>query len=326
MPHVELPQAEFKVVMLGDTQVGKTSLVMRFVEGGYRENRSATVGAFFIMKRLQIAGITCKVQIWDTAGQAQFRPLAKMYYSHSAAAILCYDPSDYNSWQAVKFWLEELHRNVPAGNIVLCLCACKIDSGPMVVSKEEAVELANSNGAMHVETSSKTNHHVINVFERVAERVLQFQKSERETGLGNIPVTPGAAVDPDGNVVKAQFVTTPGASPADNVNGYGINEAEREGDLRGSNRKPHRNSPEEEKKEAMPDPLHSSDDKRSLKYNHRRSVIGGNSEFSSQQPNDKSDSHRFGMRVETSKEIAPESRMCGIVPTHVHVDNDCTIL
>jgi len=155
MPHVELPQAEFKVVMLGDTQVGKTSLVMRFVEGGYRENRSATVGAFFIMKRLQIAGITCKVQIWDTAGQTQFRPLGKMYYSHSAAAILCYDASNRNSWQVVKFWLEELHRNVPAGNIVLCLCACKVDSGSNAVSKEEAIELANSNGAMYVETSAK---------------------------------------------------------------------------------------------------------------------------------------------------------------------------
>lgn len=73
MPHVELPQAELKVVMLGDTNVGKTSLVLRFAEGYYRdEGRSATVGAFFITKRIQTSsGITCKVQIWDTAGQVR---------------------------------------------------------------------------------------------------------------------------------------------------------------------------------------------------------------------------------------------------------------
>jgi Ras-related protein Rab-5C len=192
--------------MLGDTCTGKTSLVLRFVEGSYKEERTPTVGAFFITKRLQVENILCKISIWDTAGQPQFRPLAKMYYAHAAAAILCFSYSSRQSWQVTKFWLEELHRNVPAGNIVLCLCACKSDVSPHVVSSKEAQELAAANGAMLVETSAAKDHNVSQVFSKVAERVLQFQKKERETGLGKIPVTPGAAIGYDGQVVKQPHV------------------------------------------------------------------------------------------------------------------------
>lgn len=197
--------------MLGDTSTGKTSLVLRFAEGSYKEERPPTVGAFFITKRLLVDNILCKVSIWDTAGQPQFRPLAKMYYAHAAAAILCFSYSSRQSWQVTKFWLEELHRSVPAGNIVLCLCACKTDVSPHVVSSLEARELAAANGAMLVETSAAKNQNVTMVFSKVAERVLQFQKKERETGLGKIPVTPGAAIGNDGQIVKQP-----------NVNRYGV--------------------------------------------------------------------------------------------------------
>jgi len=103
---------------------------LRFAEGYYRESaRSATVGAFFITKRLTVpsVGLTCKIQIWDTAGQEQFKPLAPMYYSSAAAAIVCYDPSNAKSLQTLNYWLDELHKNVPAGRIVIALAACKCD-------------------------------------------------------------------------------------------------------------------------------------------------------------------------------------------------------
>jgi small GTP-binding protein len=117
--------------MLGDSYTGKTSLVLRFAEGYYRESaRSATVGAFFITKRMQVHGITCKIQIWDTAGQEQFKPLAPMYYQHAAAAILCYDVTSPQSLRTLKYWLEELHCNVPAGRIVICMAATKMDLLP----------------------------------------------------------------------------------------------------------------------------------------------------------------------------------------------------
>lgn len=131
MPHVELPQAEFKVVVLGDTKVGKTSLVLRFTEGYYRDNsRSPTVGAFFLTKRVQTSsGITAKVQIWDTAGQAQFRKMAPIYWRDSAAILLCYDVGNIHSWNVALEWLKDLRHdpNVLQKNIVLALVANKSD-------------------------------------------------------------------------------------------------------------------------------------------------------------------------------------------------------
>lgn len=113
MPHVELPQAEFKVVMLGETFTGKTSLVLRFAEGYYRDSaRNPTVGAFFITKRLTVSvpvkdgeepqPITAKLAIWDTAGQEQFKRLAPMYYKNAAAAIICYDVTSPKSYETLE--------------------------------------------------------------------------------------------------------------------------------------------------------------------------------------------------------------------------------
>ena len=183
--------------MLGDTHTGKTSLVLRFVEGYYRESkRTPTVGAFFLTKRLQSSsGVTCKIQIWDTAGQPQFRPLAPMYYKNAAAAVLCYDVGSRPSYDVVKYWLDELHRNVPAGSIVICICANKTDQKPYAVPHKEAIGLAHTMGAIWVETSAKNNHNVTELFQHVAEQVLRFQEHHR------IPVTPGATVQ-NGDVVR----------------------------------------------------------------------------------------------------------------------------
>lgn len=198
MPHVELPQAEFKVVLLGDSCTGKTSLVLRFAEGYYRDTpRSSTVGAFFITKRIQTSsGITCKIQIWDTAGQAQFRPMAPMYYRSAAAAIVCYDVTSAQSYKVMRDWLDELHRNVPAGSIVIAIAPTKCDLLLRVrpaVPVNEAEALAQALGAIFVETSAKDNYGVTTLFQKVAERVLRFRENGTE-----LPVTPGASVNEKG--------------------------------------------------------------------------------------------------------------------------------
>jgi small GTP-binding protein len=89
--------------MLGETFTGKTSLVLRFAEGYYRDAaRNPTVGAFFISKRLTVNGTTAKLQIWDTAGQEQFKRLAPMYYKNAAAAIVCYDVTSPKSFETLE--------------------------------------------------------------------------------------------------------------------------------------------------------------------------------------------------------------------------------
>ena len=143
--------------MLGDTFTGKTSLVLRFAEGYYRDSaRSATVGAFFITKRLTVQGITCKIQIWDTAGQEQFKRLAPMYYKNAAAAIVCYDVTSPKSFETLKYWVDELQQNIHAGGIVLAMCATKCDLATHP-DTSQAEELAQATGAMFMTTSAKTN-------------------------------------------------------------------------------------------------------------------------------------------------------------------------
>lgn len=239
MPNVELPQAEFKVCMLGDTNVGKTSLVLRFAEGYYRASgTSATVGAFFITKRIQTSdGITCKVQIWDTAGQPQFRPMAPMYYKSAAAVIVCYDATNRRSYEVMTKWLNELRESAKAGNIVIAIASTKSDlitdnsynnidsngntselqehqqSSPSaganennkIIPKEEVEALAASIGAIFIDTSAKNNSNVNHLFQQVAERVLYVRecaKSNGFTGENGIPVTPGACVDDNGKIYK----------------------------------------------------------------------------------------------------------------------------
>lgn len=297
IPILTLTLPTLQVVMLGDTHSGKTSLVLRFVEGSYKKDRTPTVGAFFITKRLQSHGITCKIQIWDTAGQPQFRPLAKMYYSHAAAAILCFDVQSRSSWQVTKFWLEELHRNVPAGNIVLCLCACKVDSSPQVVSTKEAQKLAQANGAMFVETSSLKNHNVDLAFQKVTERVLQFQKKEKETGLGKIPVTPGAAIGTNGQVVKNN-----------SVNRYGVMVEQ------------------EEKKEPMPSarPAETLLPREPNMPSSQTNSVQSDTKESSSVKSKRRDKRTRSV-PKTQDEIAPQPGMCGVIPAGME-NPDCVIL
>jgi len=198
MPHVELPQAEFKVVILGDTNTGKTSLVLRFAEGYYRnEARSATMGAFFITKRIQTSnGITCKVQIWDTAGQSQFRKMAPMYYNTAAAAIICYDVTNPQSYHSMCGWLEELHQSADE-KIVIAIVATKNDlmDGAVLstlVSTSEVERMAEEIGALFLNTSAKTNTNINLLFQRVSERVLQADQVNSNYPQTDNPIlTPG---------------------------------------------------------------------------------------------------------------------------------------
>lgn len=168
-----------QVVMLGDTCTGKTSLVLRFAEGYYRESgRSATVGAFFITKRLTVQGLTCKIQIWDTAGQEQFKKLAPMYYKSAAAAVICYDVSSPKSFETLKYWVNELQTNLPADGIIIALCATK---GDLLTTAEDTVKgevLAAEIGALFMCTSAKDNMNVNELFQKVTERVLHLQQTE----------------------------------------------------------------------------------------------------------------------------------------------------
>lgn len=203
-----------QVVVLGDTNTGKTSLVVRFASGHYKSNevREPTIGAFFVTKRMTVNSMTCKVLLWDTAGQEQYSKFASTYYNHAAAAIITYDISQPETLPRLSFWLEELQRNVLSGDpqrrMVICIAACKCDlvaplkseknSSTAVATtstasyyhaREEGMRLAELYGAFFIETSAKENIGIQPLFDHICTRVLQYQM-ESTNGAGlPIPVS-----------------------------------------------------------------------------------------------------------------------------------------
>jgi len=102
--------AQFKLVLLGESAVGKSSLVLRFVKGQFHEFQESTIGAAFLTQTVVLDDTTVKFEIWDTAGQERYHSLAPMYYRGAQAAIVVYDITNADTFTRAKSWVGELHR------------------------------------------------------------------------------------------------------------------------------------------------------------------------------------------------------------------------
>ena len=126
----------FKLVLLGDTAVGKSCIVVRFVRKEFFEFQEPTIGAAFLTQTITLDSTQVKFEIWDTAGQERYRSLAPMYYRGAAAAIVVYDVTNPASFDGAKSWVRELQRRGDP-NVVIALAANKADlEDKRKVSKE----------------------------------------------------------------------------------------------------------------------------------------------------------------------------------------------
>merc|ERR1711898_49400 len=143
---------QFKLVLLGDSAVGKSSLVLRFVRGQFFEYQESTIGAAFLTQNVSLNDYTVKFEIWDTAGQERYHSLAPMYYRGAAAAIVVFDITNRDTFQRAKQWVKELQRQGNP-NIVIALAGNKSDlNAKRKVEPEEAESYANDNGIFFMET------------------------------------------------------------------------------------------------------------------------------------------------------------------------------
>mmetsp|Transcript_14021 Transcript_14021/g.29613 ORF Transcript_14021/g.29613 Transcript_14021/m.29613 type:complete len:236 (-) Transcript_14021:182-889(-) len=201
MPHVELPQAQFKVVMLGETYTGKTSLVLRFAEGRYRENSiDPTVGATFITKRLTVQGVTAKIQIWDTAGQERFQSLGVGFYRGADACLLVYDVTDPHSLDNLDHWRKEFLEQVGGGIqglgdastqfpfVVIGNKTDKTDDRLVTCERAEdwcrtaaSATIMGSQPLPHFECSAKTSESVEDAFQEAARRAIVYEEYKKRS-------------------------------------------------------------------------------------------------------------------------------------------------
>ncbi|XP_028032996.1 ras-related protein Rab-21-like [Bombyx mandarina] len=171
----------FKVVLLGDGCVGKTSLLLRYIEDKFNEKHLTTLQATFLNKRLNINGNRVNLSIWDTAGQEKFHALGPIYYRNSNGAILVYDITDEDSFRKVKNWVKELKKML-GSDINLVIAGNKIDlEHERTVSLEEAESYAKLVGAKHYYTSAKLNQGVEELFLDLTREMLERQEHNTQT-------------------------------------------------------------------------------------------------------------------------------------------------
>ncbi|XP_043233545.1 ras-related protein Rab-5B-like [Amphibalanus amphitrite] len=176
---------QFKLVLLGESAVGKSSLVLRFVKGQFHEFQESTIGAAFLTQTVCLDETTVKFEIWDTAGQERYHSLAPMYYRGAQAAIVVYDIQSQDTFARAKTWVKELQRQA-SPNIVIALAGNKADlANKRMVEYEEAQAYAEDNGLLFMETSAKTAMNVNEIFLAIAKKLPKSEPGGGAAGAGS---------------------------------------------------------------------------------------------------------------------------------------------
>ncbi|MCO5586086.1 hypothetical protein L7F22_043489 [Adiantum nelumboides] len=186
----------FKVVLIGDSAVGKSQLLNRFARNEFTLDSKATIGVEFQTRTIVVDQKTVKAQIWDTAGQERYRAVTSAYYRGAVGAMLVYDITKRQTFDHIARWLEEL-RSHADNNIVIMLIGNKTDLGTLrAVPTEDAKEFAEKEGLFFLETSALEATNVDSAFQTVLGEIylIVSKKSliaNEEQGNGNTSLLTG---------------------------------------------------------------------------------------------------------------------------------------
>ncbi|XP_022925313.1 ras-related protein RABA5a-like isoform X1 [Cucurbita moschata] len=161
----------FKIVLIGDSAVGKSNLLARFARDEFYPNSKSTIGVEFQTQKMEINGKEIKAQIWDTAGQERFRAVTSAYYRGAVGALVVYDISRRPTFDSIGRWLNELHTHSDM-NVVTILVGNKCDlKDGREVGTAEGKALAEAQGLFFIETSALDSSNVTNAFQTIVKEI-----------------------------------------------------------------------------------------------------------------------------------------------------------
>ncbi|XP_027195132.1 ras-related protein Rab-30-like [Dermatophagoides pteronyssinus] len=168
----------FKVILIGNSGVGKTCLARRFIQGEFPVNKGATIGVDFMIKPMMVNGIRVNLQLWDTAGQERFRAITQSYYRSAHCLVLVYDISSQPSFDSLQQWCRDIENYTTSSldggtNVLQVLVGNKCDKESEIPTKVGEQFAQNHNFDMFMETSALQLNNVNQLFQDIAQRLVE---------------------------------------------------------------------------------------------------------------------------------------------------------
>lgn len=193
-----------KVLIIGDSGVGKTCLLLRFSDNDFTTSHLATIGIDFKMKTIDVDGKRVKMQIWDTAGQDRFKTITQTYYKGAMGIMLAYAVNDRESFQNIENWMKQIREHA-SEDVCKILVGNKADMADRCVDFEEGKRLADSYGIKFYETSAKDARNVNDAFHSIAGEIKD--KAVTKSSI----LTPGGGINGGGINLHQAEQKKPGA-------------------------------------------------------------------------------------------------------------------
>ena len=176
----------YKILLLGDSSVGKTCFFMRYIQNTFQETHLSTIGLESKTKDVNLDdGRTIKIQLWDTAGQERFHSITKNYYKTAHGIILIYDVTQRFTYDNIKNWVKQIREEV-SPKVTIILVANKIDVDKRAVDKEEGEKIAQECGIPYFECSAKTGENIDSTFNEVVKKTVEKYSNSEASKNGKI--------------------------------------------------------------------------------------------------------------------------------------------
>ena len=166
----------FKILTLGESGVGKTAILRRYVENKFEKHHLATIGIDYQSKTIKIKNKEIKLKIWDTAGQERYRNIASHAYKGADGIMLVYDITDEYSFSKITDWMEQINSNLSKNEIGIVLIGNKSDIEDRIIDTEKGEEKAKEYGIQYFETSALNGNGINEAFEGLAKQILKNYK------------------------------------------------------------------------------------------------------------------------------------------------------